>query len=90
MSEKEEMVDLGCSRVWSGEKRERVAEWVAARRWGRAGEKEREVMEEIRFWGVGWGLKDFQYLDSGVRFFVEVWEVGLRFGLTGKVWDVLG
>lgn len=88
-SEKEEMVDLGCSRVWWGEKRERVVAWVAARRWGGVGEKERELMEEIRVWGVGWDLKDFQYLDSGVDF-VEVWEVGLRFGLTAKVSDILG
>lgn len=89
MSEKEEMVDLGCSRVWWREKRERLVAWVAARRWGGVGEKERELMEEIRVWGVGWDLKDFQYLDSGVDF-VEVWEVGLRFGLTAKVSDILG
>lgn len=47
------------SGLLAGLKREREAEWVAARRWGSEGEKSREVMEETSG-GRGWGLKDFQ------------------------------
>ena len=58
-----------------------MAEWAAAKSCGGAGEKEREVMEAIRVW-IGWGLNDFQYLDSALVDFVDV---GLSFGFTGKV-----
>lgn len=47
-----------------------------------------EVMEETRFGGLGWDLKDRQYLDSGVK--EGFLGLGLRLGFTGKVlaiWD---
>lgn len=88
-SEKEEMVAVG-EKVWEL-KRVREAEWAAAKGKEGVGEKEREVMEEMRF-GICWVLKEDQYLDSGVSFWVL--GLGFSFGFTGKVleswWSAIG
>lgn len=84
-SVKEEMVWVR-ARVL-GEKREREAEWAAAKGWGGEGEKAREGTEKARL-SMGWVLKEDQYLDSGV--FEGVLGLGLSFGFTGKVLETKG